>query len=77
MIKLIPSGNMKNSAGVGLLLSKDLIAIFTNQTHHFMFFGESVNWITLKTECLYVQVEHFHFIIFLVCRCKLVYKLLL
>ena len=34
-----------------------------------------VNYLTLKIECLYVEVKQFHFIAVLVSQCKLAYEL--
>ena len=62
----------ESSVGVFSLLANQSIDFFTSRTCHFMFSGDFVNLVTLKIEFLYAEGKHFHFITFLVSRCKLV-----
>ena len=65
----------ENSSGVVLLLAKQLKAALTNGTRYYMFSEDGVNKVTLKIEFLYIEIKHFHFMIFLVNRCKYFHRL--
>ena len=77
MIKLIPFDKVFEKLCWGcFVLSKGVGCRSYKPNSHFMFSGDYFNWVTPKIECLYVKVKHFHFVIFLVSRCKLVYLLI-